>query len=117
MQLKVSSNFDVNLASNGSILYEGNYYSEGKIDQIYLALRLAVGESIYDPNGNLPFFYDDILVQYDKKRSERTFDFLIQHSNEQDRQIFFITCHEHLCDLAKRKYELEIHSLNPELVS
>ena len=110
-QLKVSSSFGVNLATTDSILYEGDYYSDGKIDQIYLALRLAVGESIYDQDLNLPFFYDDILVQYDGVRSERTFDFLIAHSKEQDRQIFFITCHDHLCELARHKYGVPIHTL------
>lgn len=115
-QLKVTSSFDVNLAGDGSMLYEDGFYSGGKIDQIYLALRLAVGETIYDRDLNLPFFYDDVLVQYDSLRCQQTLDFLVSHSRDQGRQVFFMTCHDHLAKLAESKYGLLIHKLQDERI-
>lgn len=111
-QLKVSSDFTVELSDSDSMLYEYLYYSEGKIDQIYLALRLAIGESIYDTEAQLPFFYDDILVQYDKERAAHTLDFLVEHSRESGRQVFFVTCHDYLKSALEEKYEISAISMD-----
>lgn len=106
-QLKVSSQFTVQLSDQDSLLHEHQYFSDGKIDQIYLALRLAIGESIYDADAELPFFYDDILVQYDKQRASHTMDFLVNHSREQNRQVFFVSCHDYIRDRMKEAYGVE----------
>lgn len=109
--LKVSSQFSVELSDLDSMLYEHDFFSQGKIDQIFLALRLAIGESIYDKDAQLPFFYDDILVQYDKERANNALSFLVEHSKEQNRQVFFITCHEYICEHLKNLFDVEAINL------
>lgn len=110
-QLKVSNDFKVELSDEDSLLHEKDYFSEGKIDQMYLALRLAIGESIYDRDLTLPFFYDDVLVSYDTSRAKNTLDFLYEHCKEQDRQVFFVTCHEHIKAYVEEQFELDAYRL------
>ena len=103
--LRVNGNFDVQITDPATMSYkEHEFFSGGKIDQIYLALRLAVTDTVYTGQGEegLPLFLDDILVQYDIDRGQRAVDFLIGMNREQKRQIFFFTCHEQI-----KKYCLE----------
>lgn len=93
-QLKVSSTFGMELTDQDSMLRDKDHFSQGRVDQLYLALRLAVAETIYDGQVILPLFYDDILVSYDGGRGRRTFEFLAKHCADQGRQVFFVTCHE-----------------------
>lgn len=103
--VRVKGNFDVQITDPATMSYkEHAYFSGGKIDQIYLALRLAVTDAVYTGQGEegLPLFLDDILVQYDAGRGQRAVDFLIGMNREMHRQIFFFTCHEQI-----KKYCLE----------
>jgi len=103
--LRVTGDFRVQITDRATMSYkEHSYFSGGKIDQIYLALRLAVTDTVYTVQGEegLPLFLDDILVQYDIDRGQRAVDFLIGMNSDQRRQIFFFTCHEEI-----RKYCLE----------
>lgn len=98
-KLRVTGNFDVQIADRATMSYkEHTFFSGGKIDQIYLALRLAVTDTVYTGKGKegLPLFLDDILVQYDVDRGRRAVDFLVGMNREQNRQIFFFTCHEQI---------------------
>ncbi len=74
---------------------ELEYYSGGKIDQVYMAMRLAIALSLYqDEDGHkLPFIFDDSLIQYDKDRASRALAYLVKLAEEEDRQIIFATCH------------------------
>ena len=98
-KLRVTGSFDVQITDQATMSYkEHEFFSGGKIDQIYLALRLAVTDTVYTGKGKegLPLFLDDILVQYDVNRGQRAVDFLIRMNREQSRQIFFFTCHEQI---------------------
>jgi exonuclease SbcC len=71
------------------------YFSGGKIDQVYMAMRLAIALSLYqDEEGHkLPFIFDDSLIQFDKARASRALAYLVDLAREEDRQIIFATCH------------------------
>ena len=71
------------------------YYSGGKIDQLYMALRLAIAETVYqdEESGSLPFFIDDAFIQYDSERALAAVR-LFAELSEQGRQVIFTTCHD-----------------------
>lgn len=63
--------------------------SAGSIDQVYIALRLAIVE-LTAGNNNYPLVFDDSFVQYDKKRLSRILTYL----STLDRQVIILTCHK-----------------------
>ena len=69
-------------------LREALWRSDGTVDQLYLALRLAVAEELL-PNG--PLVLDDALVRFDDKRLEAAMNILKDEA--QDRQVLLFTCH------------------------
>ena len=73
------------------------YFSAGTVDQIYLALRLAISDVILEQYPNMPIFLDDALVQYDLERAECAVKMLKSMSGR--RQIIMLTCHEHIAKL------------------
>lgn len=102
----IDGDFEAKLEdAESKMLREAAYFSSGKIDQIYLSLRLAIALTLYSgADGEiLPFVFDDSLVQYDKLRTERTLAYLKQIAERENRQIIFSTCHpayEELMDYA-----------------
>jgi uncharacterized protein YhaN len=57
-KLRVTGSFDVQITDQATMSYkEHEFFSGGKIDQIYLALRLAVTDTVYTGRGKegLPF--------------------------------------------------------------
>ena len=70
-------------------LREALWRSDGTVDQLYLALRLAVAEELL-PNG--PLVLDDALVRFDDKRLEAAMEILKDEAK--DRQVLLFTCHD-----------------------
>lgn len=73
-----------------SILTEGRrisiqQLSRGTIEQIYFALRMAVGELLYE---ELPVILDDTFVYYDDMRLEQTLKWLYHNK----KQVLLFTC-------------------------
>jgi uncharacterized protein YhaN len=86
--------------------------SEGTRDQLYLALRLASIEKHLESNEPLPFIVDDVLINFDNRRSEATLKELGKLCEKT--QVIFFTHHEHLVDLARASLpqnRLFVHSL------
>ncbi len=73
--------------------------SEGTQDQLFLSLRLALLESHAETFESMPLFLDDILMTYDDERAAATLRVLGDMSSQI--QVFLLTHHEHLVDLAK----------------
>jgi uncharacterized protein YhaN len=97
--LRVANDFNVQVEDPVTHQFKAHdYFSNGKIDQIYLALRLAITDAVYTKEGaeNMPFAFDDILVQYDQQRGRQAVDFLVDISEKQERQMILITCHDHI---------------------
>ena len=86
--------------------------SDGTVDQLYLAIRLASLEAYLERNEPIPFIVDDILIKFDDRRSIATLEVLAEIA--QKTQIIFFTHHMHLVELAKsnlKKDSLFLHYL------
>ncbi len=65
--------------------------SRGTLDQIYLALRLAIIDHLDADRERLPVFLDEVFVNWDEPRRHAAFDILGDMARE--RQLFVFTCH------------------------
>ncbi|HQU41504.1 MAG TPA: AAA family ATPase, partial [Pirellulales bacterium] len=80
--------------------------SDGTADQLYLALRLASLETYLDEHDPVPLVVDDILINFDNRRSLATLKVLADLS--QRTQVVFFTHHEHLVALAEEHLPTEV---------
>ncbi len=85
--------------------------SDGSCDQLYLSLRLASLEKHLEMQEPMPFVLDDILVNFDDRRSEATLKILAELSRKA--QIIFFTHHQHLVSLAEKCVPSDILSVYP----
>lgn len=74
-------------AENEDTLRELRRRSDGTVDQLYLALRLAVAEELMP---NAPLVLDDALVRFDDDRLAVAMDILKETA--QDKQVILFTC-------------------------
>lgn len=70
--------------------------SSGTLDQIYLALRLAVAKLLQKNKQSLPLILDDSFVNYDEKRLSFSLEFLATNYSA---QIIMFTCHRREIDI------------------
>lgn len=87
------------------LLYQGRYVaaeqvSQGTLEQVYFALRMAVAELLYDEN--YPVILDDTFVFYDDARLERTLRWLAGCG----RQVILFSCQNREEEILRRN---EIH--------
>jgi uncharacterized protein YhaN len=83
--------------------------SGGTVDQLYLALRVAMAEIIASSQEKLPFVMDEVFAQYDDQRVCNTFEFLQELSSE--RQVILFTCKSREEDTAARVFSGNINVL------
>lgn len=83
--------------SGGRVPLDG--MSDGSLDQLYLALRLACLEKYYASREPVPFIADDILLNFDDKRAIAALKVLKAFSRHT--QVLFFTHHSHLVELSK----------------
>ena len=74
-------------AGEEETLRDAIWRSDGTMDQLYLALRLAVAEEL---TPKAPLVLDDVLVRFDDKRMAAAVDLLKDMA--EDRQILLFTC-------------------------
>ena len=72
--------------------------STGTREQLYLAIRLAYVLQYCETSEPLPVVMDDVLVNFDRGRAKETLKALLDIS--QHVQILFLTCHDHIVELA-----------------
>ena len=60
--------------------------SRGTVEQIYLALRMAIGELLCEEE--MPVILDDTFAYYDERRMEQTLRWLKKHK----KQVLIFTC-------------------------
>src|SRR5712671_1952847 len=87
--------------------------TDGTVDPLYLALRLAAIEEHNATREPLPFIADDLLLNFDNTRSQAALRTLarIAASN----QVLFFTHHAHMVDLARAAVPegvLSVHRLS-----
>ena len=74
-------------AQQEDVLHDAIWRSDGTIDQLYLALRLAVAEEL---TPNAPLVLDDALVRFDDRRMAAALDILREMAK--DKQVICFTC-------------------------
>lgn len=80
---------------NGSFpLAVGEPLSRGTLDQVFLALRLALVEHLDAGQERLPLFLDEVLVNWDGIRREQGLRIIGEIAKT--RQVFLFTCHRWL---------------------
>lgn len=82
----VTSGFDLSLNLKNSII-SSPYLSNGTLDAVYTALKLAIWEIIFDSEDSF-LILDDAFIQYDDKRAERAMEYL----KSLNKQILYFTC-------------------------
>ena len=88
----------VGLRSSGErVPVEG--MSTGSRDQLYLALRLASLEKYMDSAEAMPFIVDDVLVDFDDKRSEAALSALAELAKKT--QVILFTHHSRVVEQAR----------------
>lgn len=90
--LRVARNFEITLRSSEGSMYNSFNYSGATIDQMYLALRLALVKIISASQSLLPLILDDPFVQYDAKRKQYAYDVIGQFCAENHAQIIMTAC-------------------------
>mgnify|MGYP000014396765 FL=1 len=78
-------------AAGASTSREIPWLSAGTVDQVYLALRLAVCRLVLPQEDPAPLILDDALANFDDTRMGYALDYLLELSKE--RQILLFTCH------------------------
>ncbi len=79
---------------------ETAFLSAGTVDQLYLAVRLAICELALPSEKTSPIILDDALVNFDDERCERALEFLRELAK--DRQIVLFTCHRREASIMKK---------------
>ncbi len=84
--------------------------SSGSRDQLYLALRLASLEKYMETAESMPFIVDDILVDFDDKRSQAALNALATLAEKT--QVILFTHHSRVAEQAKQlQGSVRIHEL------
>lgn len=86
--------------------------SSGTRDQLYLALRLASLEKYMESAEPMPFIVDDVLVDFDDRRSEAALNALAVLA--QKTQVILFTHHSRVVEQARRLSggaQVEVHEL------
>lgn len=74
-------------AASEDTLHDAWWRSDGTVDQLYLALRLAVAEEL---TPEAPVILDDALVRFDDKRLKAALEILQQEA--ETKQVLLFTC-------------------------
>ena len=87
---RLSLNADLSLlagAEQEEVLHEALWRSDGTVDQLYFALRLAVAEEL---TPHAPLILDDAFVRFDDTRLRAAIDILKREAEE--KQVILFTC-------------------------
>ena len=87
-RLQLQQDLSVNAAAAGeNVLHGAQWRSEGTIDQLYFALRLAVAREL---TPEVPLILDDALVRFDDVRHTAAMEILKEEAEQ--KQIILFTC-------------------------
>jgi len=75
--------------------------SRGTVDQLYLAVRLAICRIITPPGYQLPVILDDTFMSFDDTRLKAALEWLYEESKS--RQILLFTCHKRESEYLKNR--------------
>ena len=80
-------------------------FSDGTIDQMYFALRVAASE-VFSEKESVPIIIDEAFAYYDEERIKSTFDLLFEIAK--DKQVLVFTCKEKEVDLVSNYKDINI---------
>lgn len=80
-------------------------FSDGTIDQMYFALRVAASE-VFSEKESVPIIIDEAFAYYDEDRIKSTFDLLFKIAK--DKQVLVFTCKEKEVDLVSNYKDINI---------
>lgn len=83
--------------------------SDGTIDQIYLALRVAISETVLKNHECMPFIMDEPFAQYDDERTFNALKYIVNISKKQ--QVIIFTCKKREVELISSEFPCKICSL------
>ena len=87
-RLTLGNDFQLRAAAESEdTLQDAWWRSDGTVDQLYLALRLAVAGEL---TPDVPLILDDALVRFDDRRAKAALDILQQEA--ESRQVLLFTC-------------------------
>ena len=84
--------------------------SEGTVDQLYLALRVAAVEDYLERADPLPFVADDLFINFDDDRARAGFKVLGELARRC--QVIFFTHHRHLVDVAREALGADLSAID-----
>ncbi|WP_312654066.1 AAA family ATPase [Proteiniclasticum sp.] len=93
--VKVSELFSMSYRETG-MLWNDTFLSHGSKEQLYLSLRLAMAELVYEGR-KVPLFLDEAFSSYDENRLKSVLKYLKSVSDRY--QIFIFTCHKREIDI------------------
>lgn len=82
-----------------STAHASTLLSQGTVDQLYLAVRLALCDMVLPAAPSVPLVLDDALLRFDDQRLHAALDYLVQEG--QKRQIILFTCQHRETDYLK----------------
>ncbi len=89
----------------GEKFVEVESMSDGTVDQLYLAIRLAAIEEYIQSSQPLPLVVDDLFINFDDERAVAGLKVLRNLASKT--QVLFFTHHRHLVELAKSTFGKE----------
>ena len=97
-RITLGEDFSLQACAQGENTLRGSLWrSDGTVDQLYLALRLAVAEEL---TPEAPLVLDDALVRFDDERLATALDILKQEARE--KQVILFTCQSREVELSTR---------------
>lgn len=91
---------DIEVIRQDDVRLKPQYLSRGTVEQLFLAMRFAIIDE-FSKQANLPIVLDDILVNFDGIRLEKTLDVIEEMAKKH--QILIFTCHNHISDSLIKK--------------
>lgn len=93
-----------------SVAHSALYLSAGTVDQLYLALRLAMCELALPGDDPCPIILDDALANFDRPRMQRALELLMKLA--QTRQVILFSCHEREAEYLEGRENVRITRLD-----
>ena len=92
--------------SDDTLQRETLFLSAGALDQLYLAVRLAICELALPENHSCPLVLDDILGSFDDERCLAALELLREMAS--GRQVILFTCHSREAEMMKSYLDVNI---------
>jgi uncharacterized protein YhaN len=96
--LERSTLFGIRRGGTEAVKVDG--MSDGTVDQLFLALRMAAVEDSIEHGVCVPFLADDLFINFDDERAAVGLEILAELARKT--QVLFFTHHDHLTKIAER---------------